>query len=272
MSGVGNIQAWLEDILGPNVPSWEVTPANLELLARLRDSNLEAEADSELVLEDLEATKAEYEAEAARVNAVCRQAGVTDEVLQGPAQAYVDVLVDICDKLEVDDCNTVGLHHKISSLIVKQATQFPAAHRAQLEVDQLKNGALELYETVGKLQAALHIAEKDSQKEMANFGNTKKKLEFMFGKEKEYQKTLDKYEMLLLKNGVSEELKHGAIVELQLQLEQLLEEVRPLKAQLEGYSSLPPCTELAQVKIEEATKLLEELTSQVTVKISALHV
>lgn len=271
MSGVASIQSWLEDVLGA-VPTWEVTPANLEHLTRLRDSNLEAEADSELLLEGLEATKAEYEAEATRINAVCRQAGVTDDVLQGPAQAYIDVLVDICDKLDVDDSNTVGLHHKISSLIVEQASQVPSSHKSQLEVDQLKNGALELYEIVSKLQAALLIAEKDSQKELASSGNTKKKLEFMFGKEKEYQKTLDKYEMLLLKNGVSEELKHGAIVELQLNLEQLLEEVRPMKAQLEGYSSLPPCTELAQVKIQEASKLLEQLTGEVAQKISALHV
>jgi len=271
MSGVASIQSWLEDVLG-TVPTWEVTPANMDLLTRLRESNLEAEADSELLLEGLEVTKAEYEAEAVRINGVCRQAGVTDEVLQGPAQAYIDVLVDICDKLEVDDSNTVGLHHQISSLIVDQATQVPSAHKSQLEVDQLKNGALELYEIVGKLQSALLIAEKDSQKELASSGNTKKKLEFMFGKEKEYQKTLDKYEMLLLKNGVSEELKHGAIVELQLQLDQLLEEVRPLRVQLEGYSSLPPSTELVQVKIHEASKLLEELTSQVTKKISALHV
>lgn len=271
MSGVASIQTWLEAVLG-TVPTWEVTPANMELLTRLREGNLEAEADSELLLEGLEATKAEYEAEAGRINAVCRQAGVTDEVLQGPAQAYIDVLVDICDKLEVDSSNTVGLHHKLSSLIVEQASQVPSAHKSQLEVDQLKNGALELYEIVGKLQSSLLIAEKESQKELASSGNAKKKLEFMFSKEKEYQKSVDKYEMLLLKNGVSEELKHGAIVELQLQLEQLLEEVRPLKAQLDGYSSLPPCTELAQVKIQEANKLLEELTSKVTQKISALHV
>jgi len=272
MSGVASIQAWLEDVLGTNVPSWEVTPANLELLTRLKDSHLEAEADSELVLEDLEATKAEYEAEAERINAVCRQAGVTDEVMQGPAQAYSDVLVDICDKLEVDDCNTVGLHHKVSSLIVKQATSVPSAHRAQLEVDNLKQDTLDLYEVVGKLQAALNIAQKDSMKERANAGNTKKKHEMLYGKGKEYEKTVDKYDMLLVKNGVKDELKHGAIVELQLHLDQLLEEIRPLKAQLEGYGSLPPCTELAQVKIQEAAKLLEELTSQVTMKISALHV
>ena len=49
-------------------------------------------------------------------------------------------------------------------------------------------------------------------------------------------------------------------------------ELKPLKAKLDGYRGLPPNIHLAQAKLAEAEKELEDLTYSLTKEISEFHV
>lgn len=272
MSDVSNVQSWLQDLLGDEVPDWEVTPANVKLLSQLRSLNIEAEEDTAVQIAELEKARAEYDGETERLSAICDRVGLTESCLQGPLSAYLDVLVDVCDKLDLDEASTTGITRAISDLLVNRAVRQTEGHQSRVELEKVKNGALELYGALNRIQTALETAEIETRRNTATAENQKKKLGFVVAKEKEYQKTMEKSEMALIKNGATEQLRHGNIMELKMELEKLMEEVEPLQAQLESYASLPPSGELAQVKIQEAEKLLGELTNQVVQKISSLHV
>ena len=74
-------------------------------------------------------------------------------------------------------------------------------------------------------------------------------------------------------SGYRKELNHDAIVELKASLDEAREnELKPLKAKLEGYRGLPPNSQLALAKLAEAEKELEDLTASLTREISSLHV
>lgn len=102
---------------------------------------------------------------------------------------------------------------------------------------------------------------------------SEKKLAFMKEKQKEYARTIDKYEALLNKTGAnSKEISHESIVQTKRDLEAMEETLAPLKAKLEGYQELPANLDLAKVKVAEAQKELEELSHQLTKEISMLHI
>ena len=101
----------------------------------------------------------------------------------------------------------------------------------------------------------------------------KKKITFFVNKFKEYARMEERCSAALKMSGYRKELNHDAIVELKANLDEAREnELKPLKAKLEGYRGLPPNSQLALAKLAEAEKELEDLTASLTREISSLHV
>ena len=101
----------------------------------------------------------------------------------------------------------------------------------------------------------------------------KKKIVFMAEKQKEYSRMEEKLSVALRMSGYRKELSHDAIVDLKSSLDVARDsELKPLKSKLDSYRGLPPNVPLAQAKVAEAEKELEDLTLALTREISSLHV
>jgi hypothetical protein len=101
----------------------------------------------------------------------------------------------------------------------------------------------------------------------------RKKIVFMAEKQKEYSRMEEKLSVALRMSGYRKELSHDAIVDLKTSLDVAREsELKPLKAKLDSYRGLPPNVLLAQAKVAEAERELEDLTEALTKEISSLHV
>ncbi len=118
----------------------------------------------------------------------------------------------------------------------------------------------------------LKSVEISSAKKIEADSHSRKKIEFMTEKQREYAKTAQRLETSLLRSGLKKEVCHESLVAAKEKLDALETELKPLKLKLESYKELPPDVELAKVKVAEARQELAELTQKLTSEISMLHI
>jgi len=266
------IQSWLETVLGPaEVPDWEVTPETVAKLSSLYSLNTFLEKQSSVEINLLEQKSAEYLAEASRLQGMISSVGqgVEEGLNQGPAQAYCEVLSGLCSSLDLDSSHSVGLESAISELLVKQAESGPEIAKTSREIEVRKSDTVVMYERLSKLDDIVKSVKKTVREEESIAKDNSRKMEHRKAKAKEYRRTLERQEGVLVRNGAHDfTIRHEEIVKLNSRLVELEEKIGPLKSQLKGFLSLPPSNELARVELVKCKEELEQLESEISVEIS----
>ena len=99
-----------------------------------------------------------------------------------------------------------------------------------------------------------------------------KKSEFLSKKCIQYKRDIEKLEITLCKNGGNDStIEHSELVKLKLKVDNLEEELKPLKRKLDGYQSLPPSVEMARIELAKSEVELENLEKQLSGSISEIH-
>jgi len=268
------IQAWLSSLL-PSVPDWEVTPETTALLSSLYNTNINVEKDSVREIELLEQARLEYVGETERCKGVLGAVGqgVEESLSQGPAQAYCEVLTNICSSLELDSSNIVGIEKAVSDLLTRQAECGPVLGKVKDEVDRMRGDAVGLYEKLSRLGEVVEKAAKEEREDASTALTQSRKLEYIRAKGNEYKKSVERAESVLTRNGANDNtVRHEEIVKLNNMLTNIEVETDPLSRQLQGFLSLPPSRELAKVELAKSREVLEILEKEVADQISSLHV
>eukprot|EP00088_Acartia_fossae_P069755 TRINITY_DN9190_c0_g1_i1.p1 TRINITY_DN9190_c0_g1~~TRINITY_DN9190_c0_g1_i1.p1 ORF type:complete len:275 (-),score=84.48 TRINITY_DN9190_c0_g1_i1:368-1192(-) len=273
MTDIKEVQTWLTNILGEEV-DWEINPQSLEVLKRLKENNIQQEKHAQVILEEAERSRQEYEAETKRLASILSELGLTEKSLSGPSSAYIEVLTECCSLLNEDNIGS-GLEAGAARLLVNQADLIPELSKAKEQLEGVKAATLKLYSQLDRLEDAVQLAEKEGAEDKLTVRNQTKKLDFLLAKEKEYKTNIDKDEAnltkIMHKEDPSGALSHARVVEVEAEwagLDQQLEEAR---RQITGYLNLPPSLDLARVEIAKAERELASLTEQVNNSISSFH-
>lgn len=268
---VGELQSWLQEVVGEEGLQWEVTPDTLRILSTLRQHNITQESCAKVVKADLVRRKEEYLGEAKRIQGILSAAGVTDQALAGPASAYLEVLVESCGVLGEESCCCSGLELSLADQLLQQADHGPSLATARRQVDQMKGDTVELLNQLERVRTAVAEAEReDAHTDSA--ANQARKLEFMRAKEREYRANLERKEATLSKNGGGDTtLRHSHVVGLSAELSELQNKIQPAQREITGFLKLPPSCDLARVEVSRAEAELRSLTEAVNSRLATMH-
>jgi len=270
MDEVGDLRKWLEGILGETV-DWEVNPRTVRVLNDIRSRNVSQEKYAEVVFEEIEKCRSEYEGEVKRLDRILSELGVDDRFITGPSTAYLQVLTESCASLNEENIGS-GLEAAAAKLLVQQAEGFPRTAGARAQIESVKADTLKVYGQLDRLGEAIKISSQESEEDVAKAQNQSKKLDFLHAKEKQYKANLDKEESILMKNTNGDQtLRHSAVENLARELQSLQKELETAKRQITGYLDLPPSLDLAKVEISKVEGELRELSEQVNHNISTMH-
>jgi len=276
---ISTLRCWLKDVLGEEPPDWEVTTATQRILEELYQTNQRQEAAAALELEELQESRAEYQAETARLSSILSKlGGLEEQMSSGLAGSYLNTLSEVAFTMDLDlapgstTC-AASMEAALAKLLIKQAELGPRVGVARAEVEKGEVDMLELHAKLARLEELCEQAEAESRAgEQASSGQ-KKKIEFTLAKVEQYGRDIERGEASLVRSGGADtQLRHNEVVRLRQKVEEIEGEVDPLQRELGGFLNLPPSIEMARVEVAGKKQELEKLEREVESKISSLHV
>ena len=273
---LSTLRSWLSSVFseGQGPPSWEVTPETTALLTELYLANTRAEEDAKAILEAQTIATREYEGEQKRLQGILTSsgAGVEESLKAGPVAAYIDNLAGAASILNIDTVTGAGLEIAVTELLASEADDGTELLKLRNEIDTIKTNLIGLYEKFSKAKEELEKATKTSREQSAEMAHNNKKTEFLSKKCIQYKRDIEKLEITLCKNGGNDStIEHSELVKLKLKVDQLEEELKPLRRQLDGYQALPPSVDMARIRLAKSELELENLEKQLSGSISEIH-
>jgi len=273
---LSTLRSWLSSVFseGQGPPSWEVTPETTALLTELYLANTRAEEDAKVILEAQSIATREYDGEQKRLQGILTSsgAGVEESLKAGPVAAYIDNLAGAASILNIDTVTGAGLEIAVTELLASEADDGTELLKLRNEIDTIKTNLIGLYEKFSKAKEELEKATKTSREQSAEMAHNNKKTEFLSKKCIQYKRDIEKLEITLCKNGGNDStIEHSELVKLKLKVDQLEEELKPLRRQLDGYQALPPSVDMARIRLAKSELELENLEKQLSGSISEIH-
>ena len=273
---LSTLRSWLSAVFseGQGPPPWEVTPETTALLTELYLANTRAEEDAKVILEAQSIATREYEGEQKRLQGILTSsgAGVEESLKAGPVAAYIDNLAGAASILNIDTVTGAGLEIAVTELLASEADDGTELLKLRNEIDTIKTNLIGLYEKFSKAKEELEKATKTSREQSAEMAHNNKKTEFLSKKCIQYKRDIEKLEITLCKNGGNDStIEHSELVKLKLKVDQLEEELKPLRRQLDGYQALPPSVDMARIRLAKSELELENLEKQLSGSISEIH-
>ena len=271
---LSTLRSWLSTMFPDGPPPWEVTPETTAILTELYLANTRSEEDAMVILEAQRTATREYEGETKRLQGILASAGagVEESMKTGPIAAYIDNLAGAASILDIDTVTGAGMEIAVTELLAKEAEDGTELSKLRNEIDLIKTNLVGLYEKMSKSKEELEKATKTAREQSAEMAQNNKKSEFLSKKCIQYKRDIEKLEITLCKNGGNDStIEHSELVKLKLKVDNLEEELKPLKRKLDGYQSLPPSVEMARIELAKSEVELENLEKQLSGSISEIH-
>lgn len=264
------VQVWLEKIFGDHMlPSYELNPFTVGMLHIIMEKNERKEKDAQLLIEDLRQTAEEYNAESRRLEHILQGINLTSSSLSQSGLTSLRTLAGLALSLQTKDASDT------SFLLAFQQLEDEICRTEELRRSQQKvldNLIQKTKTAVVKhiaLKKALEDIEKKSIEEHPQVEKQARETQFIRNKSKEYKTQVNKLESKLEKSGVDPSIYHSSLVKRAEELEQLKQEIIPMKKQLDSYLGLPPDAIQAHMRLGEiknkVAALEEELTRRIDV-------
>eukprot|EP00731_Ephydatia_muelleri_P016881 Em0009g1305a len=265
------VREWLEKLYGKQgVPEYEInsrTISYLHTLAKQHDAN---EKRAQLVIEDMEQKTAEYAEEALRLQSILDGLGCSLERMAPDVCGYVESLSSIASFLNLKDCSDMSYCLALTELSQEMADYSVRMQRVTSEVEKEQEGlGTALLKDADHTRVLSELAGKDGAPELAK--RTKETM-FLEQKSDQYSRTIESLQGELKMNGYDNNINHRALQLLAKEIEDLQQEIIPLKDQVTHYQQLPPDSALARLKVEEAQQQLAKLEAELSKSIDLIHV
>ncbi|KAM9781230.1 HAUS augmin-like complex subunit 1 [Syngnathus typhle] len=258
------VNRWLAAVFGDEaVPQFEVTARTVDILDQLAESSEARCLHASLLAEDLNQKAAEYQADAAHLQAILREdLGVSLASLPKSCRDYLSSLVDSAVVLAVRDTSfcslTLALNRLTDELLDEEKSE-TKLDRELLNLRKKLSAVLvlrgQLQEDVSKMHQEQMVASAITEERQLN-------MDFIKAKTEEIQHRREAQEARLVARNMKESLSHQALVQLSAEVTELQAQIKDLKKELQPFMDLSPSPSLALVKIEEAKRELAALNTQ----------
>jgi len=267
------IQVWLEKLYGgQDVPSYEVTPRSLELLAELKGQNEQMERQGSIILEDLQQKTEEYHVEADRITGILKQLGLGPEALSQSGSISLQTITRLATLLELKDTSDTSLLLGWTALSERKLR----LSESQRSEERLTQNLLEKTKTAlmksNELHKVLEGLEQQAIKQAPAQADKVKNSRFLEKKAEHYRNQVRKLQVELNQTGMDRSLFHRKLVKRADELEQLKKKLQPMRAKLDSYQDLPPDVSLAKVKVEEAKAELAVIEAELTKHMDLMYI
>ena len=270
-SSHAQIRQWLGEIFHPQpIPEYEVSERSLQILQDLANTSKNGQQHHETFQDLAHKQSLAYSSEHERIDQVLANTGVSRNDLSGPSQSFLDILAELVNILQVSD------HHeivpKLTSILAETSSRPVEQFLYTYSAKQFQKEKVEVIKSA-KQSRVLHDAYQGNVvKQKESLDSLKKKSGFMMDKQKEYAKSFQVLEQDIEKSEFKTQFSHPNLVKVAEQMRTLEEELKPLKAKLEGFRSLPANPDLAKAEVALAKSEHEELTKQLTKAIAELQI
>lgn len=211
----------------------------------------------------------EYKSEAARMASNLTFLDLLQNNLEdGPLDDLVSILASSADMLGVEDTSEAAMDLALSDLRLRASKLPLKGAKFDTQMGREQKGLVKDIADLSRSEKAVEAAAAQNNQH----SSLAKKCAFMAEKQKEYKRLADKYTLVLQRNGYRNDSSHDAVCKLSSDLRALRAQLGPLQHKLESYRGLPPSLELAQVKVAQAERHLENISDNLTREISTLHV
>lgn len=259
------VDGWLA-ALGPGLAGeWERgSPTAVRVLARLRRLSERREAEARLLIEDRRARRAEYRALADAEERALTAAGVTPTVAASE-------LAEAGAGLALADARHAAFLAAMAALRQEEAAARAEAARAASLREEASRQARDAAEGLAAARRAAAAARED--REAGAPGREARELErpYLREKRRQYAESVVALKARIKASGVTASATHGSLVEAAASVERTRAELRPLRARVDAYQSLPPDETLAAVELERARRELAELDARLADEIRGMQ-
>ncbi|XP_049598864.1 HAUS augmin-like complex subunit 1 [Syngnathus scovelli] len=258
------VNRWLATVFGDEaVPQFEVTSRTVDILDQLAESSEARCLHGSLLAEDLNEKVAEYQAEAAHLQAILREdLGISLANLPKSCTDYLSSLVDSAVVLAVRDTSFSSLTlalNQLSNELLEEEKSETKLDRELLHLRKKLSAVLvlrgQLQEDVSKMHQEQMVVSAITEERQLN-------MDFIKAKTEEIQHRRETQEARLAARNMKESLSHQALVQLSAEVTELQAQIKDLKKELQPFMDLSPSPSLALVKIEEAKRELAALNTQ----------
>eukprot|EP01135_Chromosphaera_perkinsii_P010459 Nk52_evm22s2133 gene=Nk52_evmTU22s2133 len=255
------VQKWLYDILGSDIPPFEINKETIDFLYRLRSLNVQSDSDCEVRRKDLKIKAHEYKSEEKRLCSVLEKMGLNRDSFSKSGNLSLRTLSAIAVSLELKNPTVTSVFCAIADLKMDLCGVVSKVNDRKME---LRNSRVQLASLNKRIQEVQNLVDKlESNRKSNEVAVDKKKKEIAFyrTKGKEYKAIVESLERQLSSLNVHfPNTPHATIVNLIDEVASLKEAILPLQASYNGYNNLPADNSLARLKIEEAKQELVSMT------------
>uniref|UniRef100_A0A8C6SSP6 HAUS augmin-like complex, subunit 1 n=1 Tax=Neogobius melanostomus TaxID=47308 RepID=A0A8C6SSP6_9GOBI len=239
---IKKVNSWLNAVCGDQpVPQFEVNTRTVDVLYQLALSSEARCRDTELLLEDLNQTAAEYQADGAHYQDVLLQGvGLSCASLTPTCTDYFSALVDNAMALGIRDTSLGNYLPAVNKLTNELLEVEKSNRRLERDLQALGNRLGSTLVLRGNLQEDINKTIKTQAAESAKAEERLLNMDFVTTKAKELSHRRERAEAQLLSRNMDKSLNHQAIEQLSQEVSAVKQEILPLKKKLEPYMDLCP--------------------------------
>lgn len=249
-----DIQKWLKTVLGEGDYQYEGNKRSLGILKQLMLTNVNMDADAQLLLSDLRQKSMEYRREAKCDKTILAYNGLTPDLLSESGLNSLKTLCKLTEKLRLGPGNfsdssymlaLCDLQQKLSELrqshVEKKRILFNMAIDSKSEREMLTNIDCWLDE---KVKSSTENTEEET-----------KKAKYFSAKNNSYKTRVAQKNKILTKIGARSSLHHDVLAKFSKEVTELQASTKEIQKKLSTYEKLPPS--LSQLNIKVAEKEVE---------------
>ncbi|XP_002732759.1 HAUS augmin-like complex subunit 1 [Saccoglossus kowalevskii] len=259
-----HVQAWLDRLfVGSDVPQYEINERTIDILYDLMERNESRDKEAEALIEDLNQKAEEYNVEAVRHANILHSVGISVGNLSKSGSVSLATLASAANMLELKDASMSSYLLGLTRLSDEIALTSETREEEQSTIDELFSKTQNAWIKSSYLKKHLHSLEKQKEQKDAELKRKSQNAGFLHDKVQQYKDRLHHLQGELNKSGVDASIYHHTLVKRAEELKKLKDQVAPLRIKLDTYHKLPADPSLAEVKVEEAKRELDDLEKEI---------
>ncbi|PRP76555.1 HAUS augmin-like complex subunit 1-like [Planoprotostelium fungivorum] len=270
------VLGWLKYKYGNDIPPWEVTADNIQIMYDLATLNqirtAQVQAKTQFMLEILQ----EYKVETDMMRQTIDHLGVkkmlpsitSSDSSTSSLHQVVRSLTASAVELDLKDTETSSFFFAINRLhsdqndLVDRQRSVDRSHRV------MKQKLSQAQTALNSLQKILKETKLNAEKTRDLMKKQKEESPYYDQKQAEYTEELSELQEKLTASGLKREIMHPALVQLRSELDEVQQEDSEIRSKLDVYNDLPPDVALAEIKITEAKRRYNEMEDKLRTAIS----
>ncbi|XP_023226124.1 HAUS augmin-like complex subunit 1 [Centruroides sculpturatus] len=265
---IQEIHNWLKIIYqNENIPTFEINNRTLNILASIMTRYQEKEKHSQIIMNYLKNSAAEYNITAEKLSKILQQVKIN---LHTQLHSDISGLALVASVLNLKNTSLSSFIHEMER-IFEETAKISETRKDESKISgKLSSDSIAMQQKLQQLERELQEAEKWWQDNLPEIHNNKKYSSFLKSKVKEYDKELNHLEKYLQKMQIDPNIYHSTLVKKSESIKEMKEKLNTVQMKLQCMANLPANEDLARVKIAEAEMELEKLEREFSSRVESI--